>query len=343
MKALVFRGERQLAVEEAPEPRPAAGEALIEVSCCGICGSDLSGYLGHSARRNRSVPLIMGHEVCGTVRDITPGAGDAVAIGDRVALQPVIACGTCPACRRGSPHLCPSMSLIGIERHGGFAPLLAAPVNRLFPIPDSLPDSAAALCETLAVEVHLFREFAPPLLRCTVVLGCGPQGLLAIQLARLAGANPIVAVDIAPYRLETARKMGAAFTVDARSDSVNGQVMALTDGWGSEFVVETSGASAMRAGAPGLVAPGGTLALIGLGAGETEMNFLPVVAKEIRIQGSYCYRDDDFVRALELLSTGSIDTAGMTTVSPLADGAQLFDTLVTDPGRLVKVLLSSAS
>jgi 2-desacetyl-2-hydroxyethyl bacteriochlorophyllide A dehydrogenase len=342
MKALVFRGERQMAVEEVAEATPRPEEVLIEVAYCGICGSDLHGFLGHSARRTRSIPLIMGHEFSGRVAALGSAVPERFSIGQRVTVQPEIGCGICPACRAGRVNICPNMKIIGIERAGAFAPLVAVPADRVFPIPDSLSDTAATLVETLAVEVHLFRMFVPSLLRTVLILGAGAQGLLAIQLARLAGIPEILVSDIEPARLALAQRLGATTALNAREVDVAKTARERTDGWGVEAVIETTGAPPARIQGLAALAVGGTMGVIGLGEGPTTVDFLPLVARELSVRGSYCYTDDDFVRSIELLASGQVRAEEMLTILPLRQGVEAFTRLVDAPGDLVKVVLQPA-
>jgi 2-desacetyl-2-hydroxyethyl bacteriochlorophyllide A dehydrogenase len=339
MQALVFYGTSQLRLEEYPVPEPPPGEVLIHVSACGICGSDLHGYLGHSARRTAHIPLVMGHEFSGSVAAL--GAGViGISTGDRVVVQPQMSCGHCRACRAGKSNICPNMAILGIERAGAFAEYVSVPANRVFRIPAGLGDAEASLTETLAVEVHLFRQFAALYPRTVVVLGAGAQGLFAVQLARSAGAAQIIASDLFDDRLELAARSGATLTLRPdQSDPVK-QVLALTDGWGADLVIDAVGAPSTRAQGVAMLAPGGTLALVGLGVGETTLNFLPVVGRELTIQGSYCYSDDDFLLALEMLASGAVRPEGMLHAAPLREGAAYFQRLVDAPTGLTKVVLT---
>lgn len=339
MKALVFRGTNQIAIEEAAEPSLLSDEVRIEVAYCGICGSDLHGFLGHSARRSRNVPLVMGHEFSGRITEIGPAARSDLALGQRVTVQPLISCGSCPACRSGRANICPSMAILGIERAGAFAPSVTVPAHRVFPLPDTLSDQGAALVETLAIEVHLFREMAPSLLRSVLVLGAGAQGLLAIQLARLLNVPQIIASDVVPSRLELAARCGATRTVQAKEADVVQIVKEVTEGWGVELAVETTGAPPARLQGLAALAPGGLLGLVGLGEGQTTVDFLPIVARELTLRGSYCYTDDDFVRSIELLSSRQIRADGLISVQPLSAGPAVFKTLIESPASGVKVLL----
>jgi 2-desacetyl-2-hydroxyethyl bacteriochlorophyllide A dehydrogenase len=342
MQALVFRGERQIEIEEVQTATPGENELLIEVAYCGICGSDVSGYLGHSPRRNRSIPLVMGHEFSGRVVAAGAGVKDPAIVGQRVAVQPISSCGRCHACRAGQRQICPNMSLIGIERAGAFAPYVTVPADRAFVLPDYLADKDAALAETLAVEVHLFRRQAASLLRSVLVLGAGAQGMLAVQLAAKVGVETIIVTDVVPERLTAALGMGATHTLNAKETDVPKAVMELTFGWGAELAIETTGVPAARVSGANSLAPGGTLGLVGLGDGVTTLNVLPIVAKELNVRGSYSYNDDDFQRSLELLASGAIRTDDMVTILPLTAGPAAFVDLVEHPSGSVKVLLDLA-
>ena len=339
MQALIFHGARQLAIENVPEPQPGPGEVLIRVNACGICGSDLSGYVGHSPRRNAHIPLIMGHEFTGRVVAAGSDAQTELVPGDQVVVQPLIPCGHCPACRAGQTNICPNMAVLGIERAGAFANVIAVPADRVFKLPDGMNELDATLTETLAVEAHVFRTMAPALLRAVVVLGAGPQGLLAAQLAKLAGASTVIVTDLVAHRLDMALSMGATHVVQSGTEDVVERVKALTGGWGAEFIVDTAGAPATRQQGVAALAPGGTLALIGLGKGDTTLNFVPVVNRELHVRGSYAYTDDDFLRAVELIASGHIRVREMIRLAPLSQGASFFERLTTQPDDLVKVVL----
>jgi 2-desacetyl-2-hydroxyethyl bacteriochlorophyllide A dehydrogenase len=339
MKALVFRGTKQIAVEEVAEAKPQPDEVLIEVAYCGICGSDLHGYLGHSARRSKNVPLVMGHEFSGRVAASGEDVRGQFTPGQRVTVHPQIGCGSCPACRSGRKNLCPNMTIVGIERAGAFAPYVAVPADRVFPLPDTLSDQAATLAETLAVEVHLFRQMVPSLVRSVLVLGAGAQGLLAVQLARLANIPEILVSDVVPARLKLAERLGATAAVNARETDVSALVKERTGGWGVELAVETTGAPPARLQGLAALAPGATFGLVGLGEGPTTVDFLPVVAREYVLRGSYCYTDDDFARSIELLASGQVRGEEMLSVTPLSGGPDAFAELTENPSDKIKVLL----
>ena len=180
---------------------------------------------------------------------------------------------------------------------------------------------------------------ALPLGRTVVVLGAGPQGLLAVQLARLSGASQIIATDLMPHRLCLAEQLGATHVLRGDQD-VAARVKDLTDGWGADFVVDAVGVPDTRRQGIAALAPGGTLGLVGIGLGEVLIDFGPVINRELTLRGSYACSDDDFVRALELLVAGHIQVDPMLAEAPLSEGAACFERL-TDPAQgLTKVLLT---
>ena len=339
MQALVFYKTHELALETLPEPTLGDDQVLIQVTACGICGSDLHGYLGHSARRNAHVPLVMGHEFAGRIADIGKSVRGNLKVGDRAVVHPQIYCGTCRACRAGLQNICPNMSVLGIELPGAFAEYVAVPANRIFPLPDGLADVHGSLVETLAVEVHLFRAFYKPMTHTVVILGAGAQGLLAAQLARLNGASQVIITDVIPQRLAYAMQHGATHTIQADQEDAVAVVKQLTDGWGADFIVDAAGYSQTRKQGIGMLAPGGTIALVGMGEGETALNFIPVVNRELNIQGSYCYSDGDFQRALELIASGQVAVDTLVHTAPLSEGVEYFQRMIEEPASIIKTVL----
>jgi 2-desacetyl-2-hydroxyethyl bacteriochlorophyllide A dehydrogenase len=328
-----------LAIDDVADPEPGSDEVIVEVLLAGICGSDIHGYLGHSDRRMNNLPLVMGHEVVGQVIRLGTGVVAGPAIGDRVAIQPMIACHACIACRSGHPNVCPNMQIIGIELPGGFATHVAVPARLAIPVPCSLTNEQAVMAEPLAIEVRLYREYAASLQRNVLILGAGSQGLLAVQLARMMGIPQIIVSDTLHDRLQLALRLGATDVIHALEEDVPARVMSLTHGVGVELAAETAGASAARQNGLDSLARGGTFAIVGLGQGHTSIDFLDLVSQEKSVRGVYCYTDDDFARAIEILTTQRIHVEPMISVLPLECGADAFASIVDGTQKSVKILL----
>lgn len=339
MKALVLRQVEDLIIDDVAEPEPGPDDVVVEVLLAGICGSDVHGYLGQSERRRSNLPLVMGHEVVGRVVRVGKSVVEGPAIGDRVVIQPMVACHSCPTCRSGHSNVCPHMRIIGIELPGGFATHVAVPAHLAFPVPATLSNEQAVMAEPLAIEVRLYREYAASLQRNVLVLGAGSQGLLAVQLARMMGVPQIIVSDTLDERLRLALELGATDVVQALEEDVPATVRKLTHGVGVELAAETAGASAARHHGLDALARGGTFAIVGLGQSHTSINFLDLVSQEKCIRGVYCYTDDDFARAIEILATQRIRLEPMISVLPLDHGAAAFASIVAGAQESVKILL----
>ena len=209
MQALVYTAPGGVELEQRPRPEPQKGEEEIAIEVAGVCGSDISGFLGHSALRRP--PLVLGHELVGRRRD-----------GRRVVANPLVSCGHCEACISGSQNLCESWKLLGLgTTPGTFAEYVALPFAQVYEVPDSLTAEQAILAEPLANVVHLFRIVSPPPFFRLAIIGAGTMGALAVSAALRIGGRDVLAADVNEQRLETMRKLGASATVNAAtSDAV---------------------------------------------------------------------------------------------------------------------------
>src|SRR5947209_11895318 len=219
MKALLLSEYNRLDVVDVPMPRPSAGEILVRVEACGICGSDVHGFDGTSGRR--IPPLIMGHEAAGTVAAIGPGV-KAVHEGDRVTFDSTIYCGECEYCRSGEVNLCNNRQVLGVStpdfrREGAFAEYVVVPERVLYPLPEGVPFTAAAMVEPLAVAVHAVKLAHLPENAAAVVVGAGMIGLLVLQVLREFGCSRVYVTDIDDTRLQLAEKLGATATVNGKT------------------------------------------------------------------------------------------------------------------------------
>ena len=189
MRAAIWYGPREMKMADAPEPAPAAGEVLLKVEAVGICGSELSGYLGQNSLRKP--PLIMGHEFSARVAGV---AGDVAgfAEGDRVTVNPMIPCNACVMCRNGYENLCMNRSLIGAHRPGSFAEYVAVPAKTLYRLPEEVDSIAGTLIEPLACGLRAIELGHVTPGSSVLISGAGPIGLLVLLAAKRAGASVIV-------------------------------------------------------------------------------------------------------------------------------------------------------
>jgi threonine dehydrogenase-like Zn-dependent dehydrogenase len=322
-------------------PEPAEGEVLISVGAVGICGSELSGFLGHNSLR--VPPLIMGHESAGQVVQVTGGTfatGDAATVGARVTFNPLIVCGDCDRCSSGNSNLCRRRQLVGAHRPGAFAQYVAVPAHQCYPLPESLSLVAGSLAEPLACSIRAVALSGVKAQERLLILGAGPIGLCAVAAARAQGIEQIVISDVAPQRLEMARRWGASDIVNARERDVVAFVQDRFPG-GVDRVIDAVGATPVRTQAIRAVVPGGRVVFIGLHDEESVLPANYIIRQEITVTGSFAYTDDNFTQAIELLVRGVVQpSVDWLEERPLSDGPAAFAELIDGKAKVAKIVLT---
>jgi L-iditol 2-dehydrogenase len=341
MKALLLSKYRQFEVAEMPIPTPGAGEVLIRVAACGICGSDVHGYDGASGRR--IPPIVMGHEAAGIVAAVGEGVGGQ-SEGARVTFDSTIYCGKCPNCLRGEVNLCDRRQVLGVScgdyrRAGAFAEFVVVPARIVHRLPVNLPFAEAALLEAVAVALHAVSLVPIAQGSAALVIGAGTIGLLLQQALRVAGCSRVFVADVDPTRLKLSSELGATATLSAAS-GLTQQILELTNGVGADIAVEAVGKTETVNASIDAVRKGGSVVLVGNISPEVTLPLQKVVTRQIRLQGS-CASAGEYPRAIELLSSGSIRVKPLiTAIAPLEDGPQWFERLYAREPNLMKVVLT---
>jgi len=272
---------------EVPVPAPGRSDVLVRVLAGGICGTDLHIYRWDPWARSRvRPPRVIGHEFCGTV----VAAGEAVigvSVGDRIAGESHIACGWCPRCRHGQAHICERLEIIGVDRDGAFAEYVVMPATNAWRLDPGIPSEVGAVMDPLGNAVHT--ALATELVTRTVLItGCGPIGLMAIPICRMAGAALVVASDVHPGRLALAAGLGADAVLDAAAGDVAERVHDLTAGQGADVVLEMSGHAAGVHDALRAVRSGGWVGLLGLPGEPVALDLAnDVIFKAVRLEGIF--------------------------------------------------------
>ena len=327
MRAVVYTGGSEVELQERPRPIAGPGEALLRPLSVGICGTDL-----HPETFSFDLGVIMGHELSAEVVGLAPGVA-GLEIGDRVVVNPNgITCGACGACRSGRPNLCALAhdASIGIHRDGGLAELVAIPERALHRIPATLGDDAAAFAEPLAATIHAVRAAGSVIGADVLVIGGGPMGLLALQVLMNAGASAVGLVEPVPFRRAVADHLGATGTYAS--------VAAAGEHRRPTVIVECSGAPTAIADAVRLVAPGGTVTVVGIGPAGPGILPLDLVGKEVTVRGSALYVDE-FPPAIAMLAARKVVVETLTSgVEPLGRFAAAFSAMRSPEGA-VKFLL----
>lgn len=324
MRALIYTSPGRVVVEDRPRPPAAGGEVEIAVSAAGICGADVTGFLGRS--RRRKPPLILGHELVGRTPD-----------GRRVVVDPLITCGCCAECVRGAGNLCRDLRLPGMDRTDGcFAEYVVVPEAQVHAIPDEMNDAQAIFAEPLANIVHLFQLAAMRPQSRMGIVGAGTMGSMALLMALRLGAREVLVEDVDELRRAAAMKMGATLAVDPQS--MQGEAPSFA-GFGLDLVLDACGTDEARQQAFDLCRPGGTVVLLGMAKERSEINFGASIRKEHRVLMSFGYTKEDFRRSLDLLAAGVIDLSPWTAEMALEEGQKAFEKMTSSRGDTLKMML----
>ncbi|WP_372894088.1 L-idonate 5-dehydrogenase [Rhodosalinus sp.] len=343
MKSLVIHAARDLRVEDADTPVPGPGEVAIRIEAGGICGSDLH-YFNHGgfgAVRLRE-PMILGHEVSGRITELGEEV-TGLAVGDLVAVSPSRPCHACRFCAEGMFNQCLNMRFYGSAMsfphvQGAFRQVLMADAAQCAPA-DGLSAGVAAMAEPLAVCLHATRRAGPMLGKSVLVTGCGPIGILSILAARRAGADRIVATDLAGFPLEMARIAGADAVIDM-AETPEGLAPYAEKKGTFDVLYECSGAAPALAGGIGAMRPGGVIVQLGLG-GDMTLPVQALTAKELSLTGSFRFHEE-FFTAVSLLRKGLIDVTPFITHSFALDEATEAFEVAGDRSRAIKAQISFA-
>ena len=316
MKAIRLHGMGNLQIHEEPVPVAGVGEKLVRIKSVSLCGSDLHWFAeGGIGDAKLEHPLILGHEFAGETED-----------GQRVAIDPAIACGYCEFCKYGYPNLCENIIFAGHGKHDGALREYASfPTRCLFPLPDSLSFADGAILEPLGVAIHAV-DLGNIKAGMTVgVFGCGPIGLLIIQMAKLSGAANIIATDKLPHRVEATKRFGASQAFLVQDNSQLNEIRAATNGRGVDVAFEAAGVQETVDASVAAVIPGGKVILVGI-PDDDKTSFSASVARRKGLTIKLVRRmKHTYLRAIELVSKGLVDVRSLVTHRfPLEQASEAF-------------------
>ncbi len=341
MKAIVKAEPVEgLELRDVPEPGINPDQVLVAVRRAGICGTDLHIYKwDHWSQTRIHPPLVLGHEFMGEVADVGPLV-ENVRVGDRVSAEGHVVCGHCELCRTGNAHVCRETSILGVDRDGAFAEFVALPATNIVPLPDSISDDTAAVLDPLGNAFHtvLHTDVSG---KAVAIIGCGPIGLFAVGIARAAGARLVIAIEPTAGRREIARAMGAHEVIDPRGGDTPARVAELTGGYGADVVCEMSGHPDGVRDAFRACRNAGHVRLLGLPAGEVNVNLArDVIFKGLQVYGVIGRRMyETWIEMRDFLAAGLLDiTPVITHHLALEDFATGFAAMAN--GEAAKVVLS---
>ena len=341
MKALVYKGAGTIELDDIEQQAPVGDESLIKVRAAGICGSDLEGFLGKTGRR--IPPMVMGHELAGTVE--MPAPNSRLKKGDAVVVQPKLYCGKCAFCREGLTNLCSGAEFFGVmSKNGGMAEYLVVPERCLHHVKEGLDLQKACLAEPLAVACRAASQVPDKILHraeYTLLAGAGTIGLLILQAIKLRGARNVIVSDMSDYRLDLAQKLGAEFRINPAKEDFLARVQEITSNRMADIAFEAVGFGASVSQAHSGLKNRGIIVWVGLAQQMIELDMHRVVTAELNVRGSFLYSEEDFVNSLKLLESGEIQMEPIITKAvDLAAGAEAFNDLRNNKdGRIIKIIL----
>ena len=313
MKALRIHGNKDIRIEEIPEPVPRTSEARLRITNTSICATDIEEWQygplwtqhdGPNPISGQEMPLVLGHEISGHVESVGDGV-TGLMVGDRVVVNNVQTCGACFWCKRGSQATCDSMCVAGLSADGGLAEFMTWPASHLIKLPDNVSDREAPLIEPATVAIHAVRRSAVKVGDNVAVIGCGTVGQLTMQGFRAAGAR-VIAVDVREESIALAKELGADETINASDRGAYDQLLDLTGGIGPDIVAETAGAAETPNMAIQWTRRGGTTVLVGIYSATPTFNFNEIVGMERTVIGSVAASPGDMEATVRLISEGKM-------------------------------------
>ncbi|MCG2592548.1 L-idonate 5-dehydrogenase [Ramlibacter sp. XY19] len=341
MEALVIHAPGDLRVETIVTPEPGPGQLLVKVDAGGICGSDLH-YFQHGGFGTVRIkePMVLGHEVAGTIRATGPDCG-TFAAGQRIAISPSRPCGLCRYCQQGLQNHCLDMRYYGSAMRtphvqGAFRQEIVCEAWQAHLLADHVSDQEGALAEPLAVALHAVRRAGPLLGQRVLVTGCGPIGALLVIAARRAGAGEVVVTDIGEFPLRKAREIGADLALNTAEDPDALKRFGADKGY-FDVLLEASGNEKALRAAFDAVRPRGVIVQVGLG-GEMQIPINTIVAKEFDLRGAFRFHEE-FAVAVGLLNRKLVDVKPLVSATvPYRDATRAFR-LAADRSQAMKVVL----
>ncbi|MDO8966031.1 zinc-binding alcohol dehydrogenase family protein [Algoriphagus sp.] len=337
MKALFLTEVGKSEVREIEKPVPKPNEVLLKVEMVGFCGGDMNGFKGLFPLQE--YPNILGHEVGALIEELGGDVPQQFRIGSKVTLYPYLACGTCVACRKGRPNACKTNKTMGVRRPGAMTRYVCAPWQDLFPS-DKLSFRELALAEPLTVGFHAVARGRVSAEDCVAVLGCGIVGLGAVASAVNRNAT-VIAIDLDDSKLEIARKIGVAHTINPSKEDLHARLQEITTGDGPDVIIEAVGSPTTYQAAVEEVAFLGRVVCIGYAKAPVEFNTSLFVQKEIEILGSRnCVGRTDFPEVIAYLEAGKFPVDEVISkVISIDEGPETLKSWAENPQGIVKIMI----
>jgi threonine dehydrogenase-like Zn-dependent dehydrogenase len=336
MKALQIVQPGEMKVVSVEKPVAKAGEVLVKLCYVGFCGSDLNTYLGKNPMVK--LPVIPGHEIGAVIEAVGEGVPAHIQPGIPCTVNPYTACGSCPSCRNGRPNACQFNQTFGVQRDGAMSEYIAVPWGKV--IPDAeISSKDFALIEPMSVGFHAVSRGQVTDLDVVMVIGCGMIGVGAIVRSALRGAR-VIAVDVDDSKLALAKRLGAAYTINSKTEDVHARIQECTNNFGPDVVIEAVGAPPTYQMAINEVAFTGRVVCIGYAKTEIAFETKYFVQKELDIRGSRNAMPEDFRAVIEYMKRGTCPKEEL--ISGIYEPEQAQEAMKhwqSDPGKVFRIFV----
>ena len=337
MKAIQITHSQELNVIEMEKPlAPGQGKVLLKLCYVGFCGSDINTFMGRNTMALN--PVIPGHEVGAVIESVGSGVPEGLKPGIVVTVNPYTNCGKCASCRNGRVNACQHNETLGVQRNGAMQEYIVLPWEKIIPA-GLLTPKVCALVEPMSVGFHAVSRAQVTDIDVVMVIGCGMVGMSAIVRSALRGAT-VIAADIDDEKLALAKKMGAAYAINTKTEDVHQRLQEMTDGFGPDVVIEAVGSVPTYQMAVNEVAFTGRVACIGYAKSEVSFQTKFFVQKELDIRGSRNAMPQDFRAVIHYLERGTCPVDDL--ITKVIKPGEALDTMrwwSENPGKVFRILV----
>lgn len=336
MKAVVVEKPGSIAIVERDIPKIAEDQVLVKVKAAGICGSDV--HIFHGKNAFATYPRVVGHEFVGEVIEVGPKT-EGVAVGDHVAVDPVVSCGHCYACKIGRHNVCTSLQVMGVHRDGGFQEYVAANYKQAYQLPKELPWEIAATVEPYSIGAQVAHRGRLTGDDTVLICGAGPIGLIILQVAKMKGAK-VAILDVVESRLAKAKELGADMVVNGKETNIVDAMKEFTNGLGFNLIYEaTANTNILATCIRDLPSQAGRVVVLGFTTQELPIRQVDIMGRELEIIGTRL-NNHRFPEVIEWFKEGKVQPKEIITHTfPFDKAAEAFKFNDENPDKVLKIVL----
>lgn len=337
MKQAVMTQPGQIAFQDVEKPTIADDEVLMQTKRIGVCGSDI--HVFHGLHPYTSYPVVQGHEIGGVVAEVGSSV-TKVEVGDKITFMPQVTCGECYPCQNGMYHICESLKVMGFQTGGAAQEYFVLPAWNVMKLPDSMSLDEAAMIEPIAVVVHAIERGGGAEGKRVLVLGAGPIGNLAAQVAKASGATAVMITDVSEYKLQKARDCGIELAINPLQEDLADAVDQHFGAAKADVILECVGVQATVDDAIRVARKGTTIVIVGVFGKKPEVDLGLVQDRELSLVGTLMYQQADYERAIEIVANNQLSLGAMITHRyTFDDYLEAYHKIETSAGNYLKVMI----